>query len=47
MNTHDTAAEVRAWAKAVGVPVSDTGRIPVGVRRAWQDARAARDDAER
>ncbi len=33
-----TAAEVRAWARANGITVSDKGRIPAEVRRAWECA---------
>jgi hypothetical protein len=40
-----TAAEVRAWAKAIGLPVNDKGRIPPELRAAYLDAQRDREDA--
>ncbi|VAZ94016.1 hypothetical protein LAUMK35_02493 [Mycobacterium pseudokansasii] len=37
--THEpSSAELRAWAKAVGLPVSGRGRLRPEILRAWQDA---------
>lgn len=33
-------AEIRAWAKANGYDVNDRGRVPAGVREAYEKARA-------
>ncbi len=33
-----TAAEVRAWARASGLAVADSGRVPRAVQRAWDEA---------
>jgi len=34
-----SAAEMRAWARADGIPVPGRGRLRPGVWRAWRDAR--------
>ena len=34
-----TTAEIRAWARAQGIPVADRGRLGPELRRAWRDAR--------
>jgi hypothetical protein len=36
--TEPSPAEVRAWARSVGIEVADRGRIPTVVREAWHDA---------
>lgn len=33
-----STAEVRAWARANGIPVPDRGRLRPGVWQAWRDA---------
>jgi hypothetical protein len=33
-----TAAQLRAWARAVGMAVPDRGRVPTSVREAWERA---------
>jgi hypothetical protein len=33
-----TSTELRNWARTVGLPVSDRGRIPQDILRAWHDA---------
>ena len=38
--TEPTPAEIRAWAKQVGLEVSDRGRIPADVRRRFDASRA-------
>lgn len=35
-----TAQEIREWARARGLQVSDRGRIPLSVREAWEEARS-------
>lgn len=35
------AAEIRAWAHSRGLPISDRGRIPASIRRAWQQTSTA------
>jgi len=34
-------AEVRAWARAVGLPVPDRGRLHPDIWQAWHDANEA------
>jgi ERCC4 domain len=36
-----STAEVRAWARAVGLPVTDRGRLRPDIWQAWRDANAA------
>ena len=33
-----STSELRAWARANGLPVSDRGRLRPGIHQAWQDA---------
>ena len=39
--TEASAAEVRRWARSVGMAVADKGRVPAAVREAFEAARAA------
>ncbi|MER7750670.1 Lsr2 family protein [Kitasatospora sp. NPDC097643] len=34
-------AKIRAWAKEQGLEVNDRGRVPSGVRKAYEDANAS------
>jgi hypothetical protein len=38
-----SAADIRTWARSVGLPVGDRGRLPAEVLRAWDEAQALQD----
>jgi len=40
--TRAASAEIRTWARAQGLNVSDRGRIPAAIRLAWEQASASR-----